>query len=120
MKLTRFLTKLQLETVQVELKNGTIISGTILNVSPSMNISLKNVKMTLKDRDPQELDFINVRGNNIRLVILPDSLNLDTLLVDETPKIKKGRAKVAKPGLKDRRGGKGGPARGGRPSRGRW
>lgn len=88
MKLTRFLMKLSLESVQVELKNGTVISGSILNVSPLMNISLKNVKMTIKDRDPQVLDYLNIRGSNIRMIILPDSLNLDTLLIDEVPKPK--------------------------------
>jgi hypothetical protein len=29
-----------------------------------------------------------VRGNNIRYYILPDSLNLETLLVEETPRVK--------------------------------
>ena len=94
MKLTRFLMKLSLESVQIEFKNGKIISGSVLNVSPLMNVFLKNVKMTIKDRDPQELDFINVRGSNIRLIILPDSLNLDTLLIDETPKMKNFKKKA--------------------------
>ncbi|ODV62299.1 mRNA splicing protein SMD1 [Ascoidea rubescens DSM 1968] len=126
MKLTRFLMKLSMETVQIELKNGTIVSGTILNVSPSMNISLKNVKMTVKDRDPVLLNFINIRGNNIRLAILPDSLNLDTLLIDEVPKKTRNRFNSAKTkpirssndskfkrGARGGRGGRGG-RRGGR------
>ena len=29
----------------------------------------------------QNLDTLSIRGNNIRYYILPDSLNLDTLLV---------------------------------------
>ncbi|EDO16310.1 hypothetical protein Kpol_1053p49, partial [Vanderwaltozyma polyspora DSM 70294] len=29
------------------------------------------------------LQYINIRGNTIRPIILPDSLNLDSLLVDE-------------------------------------
>ena len=120
MKLTRFLMKLSMETVQVELKNGTIVSGTILNVSPTMNISLKNVKMTVKDRDPVMLDFINIRGNNIRLAILPDSLNLDTLLIDEVPKktrnkLNSSKSKTGRPsGDKFKRGG----PRGSRVNRG--
>ena len=57
-----------------------------------MNTHLKNVKMTLKGKNPVSMDHLSVRGNNIRYYILPDSLNLDTLLVDDTPKIK------AKPG----------------------
>ncbi|CAO3634461.1 unnamed protein product [Cunninghamella blakesleeana] len=42
--------------------------------------------MTVKNCDPVSLDTISIRGNNIRCVILPDSLPLDTLLIDDTPK----------------------------------
>ena len=81
--------KLTNEKVSVELKNGTIIQGDIISVTPSMNINLKNVKMTLKNRNPVSLEYINIRGNNIRLVILPDELNLDNLLADSLIKNKK-------------------------------
>ena len=53
-----------------------------------MNTHLKSVKMTLKNRDPVQLDSLSIRGNNIRYYILPDSLPLDTLLIDDTPKAK--------------------------------
>ncbi|KAI7866232.1 hypothetical protein BDF14DRAFT_1743732 [Spinellus fusiger] len=88
MKLVRFLMKLNNETVSVELKNGTVIHGTITGVDMSMNLHLKTVKMTLKQKDPVPLDSLSIRGNNVRCVILPDSLPLDTLLVDDTPKSK--------------------------------
>lgn len=55
----------------------------------SMNTHLKNVKMTVKNRDPVSLDSLSIRGNNVRCVILPDSLPLDTLLIDDAPKSKK-------------------------------
>ncbi|KAJ5316756.1 hypothetical protein N7508_001264 [Penicillium antarcticum] len=83
-----FLMKCANETVTVELKNGTILHGTIMSVSPQMNTSLRTVKMTPKDRDPISLDTINIRGSTIRYYILPDSLPLDTLLVDDAPKPK--------------------------------
>lgn len=57
-------------------------------VDVSMNTHLRSVKMTVKNRDPVQLDTLSIRGNNIRYYILPDSLPLDTLLVDETPKAK--------------------------------
>ncbi|KAL7751511.1 Sm snRNP core protein Smd1 [Sorochytrium milnesiophthora] len=88
MKLVRFLMKLSNETVTIELKNGTVVHGTITGVDMSMNTHLKTVKMTVKDRDPIALDKLSVRGNTVRYYILPDSLPLDTLLVDDTPKIK--------------------------------
>lgn len=37
------------------------------------------------------MDTLSVRGNNIRLIILPESLPLDTLLIDDAPKIRKRR-----------------------------
>mmetsp|Transcript_27757 Transcript_27757/g.46998 ORF Transcript_27757/g.46998 Transcript_27757/m.46998 type:complete len:88 (-) Transcript_27757:535-798(-) len=52
----------------------------------SMNTHLKIVKMTLKGKNPVHLDTLSIRGNNIRYFILPDSLNLDALLVEEVKK----------------------------------
>lgn len=59
-----------------------------LGVDMSMNTHLKAVKLTVKNKEPISVDTITIRGNNIRYVILPDSLPLDTLLVDDTPKAK--------------------------------
>lgn len=81
--------KLNNETVSVEMKNGTVVHGTITGVDMSMNTHLKTVKMTVKNRDPVSLDSLSIRGNTIRCVILPDSLPLDTLLIDDSPKSKK-------------------------------
>ena len=53
-----------------------------------MNTHLKAVKMTLKNKDPVQVDALSIRGNNIRYYILPDSLPLDTLLVDDAPRAK--------------------------------
>lgn len=56
-----------------------------------MNTHLKKVKMTVRGREPQALDSLAIRGNNVRYFILPDSLPLDTLLIDDAPKPKKKR-----------------------------
>ncbi|THU90763.1 Sm-like ribonucleo protein [Dendrothele bispora CBS 962.96] len=116
MKLVRFLMKLNNETVTVELKNGSVIHGTITGVDMQMNTHLKTVKMTTRNRDPVSLDTLSIRGNNIRYFVLPDALPLDTLLVDDAPK-PKGRKKEDTRGRG--RGGRGGGDRGRVRGRGR-
>lgn len=53
-----------------------------------MNTHLKAVKLTIKGRETLALDHLTIRGNNIRYFLLPESLPLETLLVDDTPKIR--------------------------------
>ncbi|RWS05888.1 hypothetical protein B4U79_15723, partial [Dinothrombium tinctorium] len=81
--------KLSHETVTIELKNGTVVHGTIAGVDVAMNTHLKAVKMTPpKGANPIALESLSIRGNNIRYYILPDALPLETLLIDDTPKAK--------------------------------
>ena len=98
---------------RLTLLTGTILHGTITSISPQMNTALRAVKMTPRGRDPIALDTINIRGSTIRYYILPDSLPLDRLLIDDAPKPKnKARKEAADRGA---RGGRGGPrGRGGR------
>ena len=96
------------ETVTIELKNGTIVHGTISSVTPQMNTALRAVKMTARGQDPISVDSMNIRGSTIRYFILPDALPLDTLLIDDAPKPKNKARKEAD------RGGRGARGRGGR------
>lgn len=66
-------------------------------VDVSMNTHLKSVKMTVKNKEPVQLDTLSIRGNNLRYFILPDSLPLDTLLIDDAPK-PRGRPDRGGPG----------------------
>ncbi|WKX93007.1 hypothetical protein Q1695_010771 [Nippostrongylus brasiliensis] len=96
MKLVRFLMKLIHETVTIELKNGTLVHGGIIGVDVAMNMHLRSVKMTLKNKDTISLDSLSIRGNNVRYIILPDSLPLDTMLIDDEPRKKAARARVVR------------------------
>ena len=70
----------------------------------------------MRNRDPVSLDSLSIRGNNIRYFVLPDSLPLDTLLVDDAPKPKNRKKDEARG---RGRGGRGGGDRGGGRPRGR-
>ena len=104
--------KLSHETVTIELKNGCVITGTIIGVDIAMNTHLKTVKMIpSRGATPIQLDTLSIRGNNIRYFILPEALAFGSLLVDETPKAK---AKKREATGTARGGGSRGRARGGR------
>ncbi|KII69113.1 Small nuclear ribonucleoprotein Sm D1 [Thelohanellus kitauei] len=107
MKLVRFLMKISHETVTIELKDGSSVHGTITGVDMSMNTYLKSVKVVKKGCEPVQLNTLNIRGNNIRYFILPESLPLDTLLIDDTPRAKKKEDGLAKTVPKARGRGRG-------------
>lgn len=98
------------ESVVTELKNGTLIQGTITGVDVAMNMHMKNARMTVKARNPVNVDNITIRGSTIRHVVISDSVPLDTYLIDDTKKQKPPREKIVGPP----RGGGGGVGRGGR------
>ena len=100
MKLVRFLMKLNNESVTIELKNGTVVQGTVHGVDVSMNTFLRNVALTPKGKNQVKYDALSVRGSTIRYYILPDSLNLDALLVDDGPKKKGGGDAAAEASLR--------------------
>lgn len=78
--------------------------------------------MTVKSKDPVSLESLSIRGSTIRYFLLPDSLPLDTLLIDDSKKVRRRRADGGGVSMGSRgrggRGGRGGP-RGGRGGGGR-
>ncbi|GKT28712.1 Like-Sm (LSM) domain containing protein, LSm4/SmD1/SmD3 like protein [Aduncisulcus paluster] len=80
MKIVKFLQQLRGETVTVELKNGTSVHGTVTSVDYYMNITISNAKVRQTDGETITMDKTRVTGSNIRDVILPDTLNLESLL----------------------------------------
>ena len=99
MKLVHFLRKLVRETVTIELKDNTVVSGTVVGVDSAMNTHLRLVEIVRPGQDPARLDNMTVRGASIRYVILPDVINLGTLLEDDSPRktrIRRGESKEEK------------------------
>mmetsp|Transcript_28940 Transcript_28940/g.81524 ORF Transcript_28940/g.81524 Transcript_28940/m.81524 type:complete len:118 (-) Transcript_28940:271-624(-) len=86
MKLVKFLQKLNREQVTIELKNGSVVQGTVVGVDATMNCHLKKAKVTVRGKNPVSFATLSVRGSTMRCWLLPESLNLDALLVDDTPK----------------------------------
>ena len=98
--------KCKSEIVTVELKDGAVVTGTIEGVDIKMNLHLKLVKLTLKDRAPVSLENYSVRGNQIRHIELPDYLPIDTMLVDEPVRKPKPAAEKKNKSIKKRVGGR--------------
>lgn len=86
MKLVQFLRKLVRETVTIELKDFTVMRGTVVGVDSAMNTHLRLVTIQRPGHDEESLENVTIRGSSIRYVHLPDVINLGTLLVDDRPK----------------------------------
>lgn len=86
MKLVHFLRKLVRENVSIELKDNTVVNGTVVGVDSAMNTHVRLVHIQKPGQQEERLENMTIRGAQIRYVILPDSINLGTLLVDDSPK----------------------------------
>jgi small nuclear ribonucleoprotein D1 len=126
MKLVRFLMKLTNEHVAVELKDGSVVSGTVTGVDNAMNVHLKGVRITLspsrKRRPPTAnsgdtsglLENYSLRGANILMIVLPDNLPLEHYLVDDAPRANRPQGEAVPTTIHRTRGGvkrpRGGPS----------
>lgn len=97
-KLTDFLRKLHNQHVTLELKNGSTLHGTLINVE-QWTIALGDVTLhryyngtyipytgstTPPTTSTSHLKIVNVKEHAIRQVILPDTVDLDSLLVTDS------------------------------------
>ncbi len=91
-QLVKFLQQLSDVTVEIELKNGTIVTGQITGVDQNMNTHLSTVKVVTKGKKPLTMEQLSVRGANIRYIVLPTELNYDRFLANcDTAAVKKPR-----------------------------
>lgn len=75
-----------LTDVKLSLPCNSTSQANILNSTALASVYLANGQKNgsaFNNETTTSLEYINIRGNTIRQIILPDSLNLDSLLVDE-------------------------------------
>ena len=60
--------------VTIELVNGELYRGLMVDAEDNMNCQLQNVTLTARDGRVSKLEYVYIRGSKVRFVILPDML----------------------------------------------
>ncbi|EQC35421.1 small nuclear ribonucleoprotein D3 [Saprolegnia diclina VS20] len=84
-------------TITLELKNGEIYKGHLMEAEDSMNCQLKDVTLTGRDGQLSRLEQVYIRGSQVKLFILPDMLQKSPLF-KKIQALKKPNDKKAKKG----------------------
>ncbi|KAG9411835.1 Small nuclear ribonucleoprotein Sm D3 [Aphanomyces cochlioides] len=95
-------------SITLELKNGEIYRGHLVESEDSMNCQLKQVTLTSRDGQIHRLEQVYIRGSQVKLFILPDMLQKSPLF-KKVQALKKPEEKKPKKG-KGRGRGRGKPA----------
>uniref|UniRef100_A0A061QZT7 Sm domain-containing protein n=1 Tax=Tetraselmis sp. GSL018 TaxID=582737 RepID=A0A061QZT7_9CHLO len=66
--------------VVVELRNETLVKGTLDEADQFMNVHMSNVTLTPFQGPKRKLDNIFIKGRNIRMVHLPHKINCEEQL----------------------------------------
>jgi small nuclear ribonucleoprotein D3 len=74
--------------VTVELINGEVYRGLMVDAEDNMNCQLQNVTLTARDGKQSKLEHVYIRGSKIRLIILPDMLKNAPMFARFNPKNK--------------------------------
>ncbi|KYQ89099.1 LSM domain-containing protein [Tieghemostelium lacteum] len=61
-------------TITLELKNGELYRGTLVESEDNMNCKMKDITVTGRDGKTSHMEFCYLRGSKIRFFILPDML----------------------------------------------
>ena len=77
MNLNLIFKKILNETITVELKNETLIYGTLTKFDKSMNLYLKKVKKSFPNQKSIYFESVSIRGSIVRYIIIPNWINLD-------------------------------------------
>lgn len=68
------------ETVTVELKNSSVVTGTLSSIDQTMTAHLTAAKVVPARGEPELHHELTVRGMNIRMFLLNDTVDVDNLL----------------------------------------
>ena len=75
--------------VTVELINGEVYRGLMVDAEDNMNCQLQNVTSTARDGRQSKLEHVYIRGSKVRFLILPDMLKHAPMFKRFDPKNKK-------------------------------
>jgi len=81
--------------VTIELKNGEMYRGYLMDAEDCMNVRLDQVTMTAKDGKESNLEQVYIRGGQIRFIIVPDMLKHAPMFKRVATQQAKGRAAQA-------------------------
>jgi len=70
----KLLHEAECQNVTIELKNGEVYYGNLVNAEDSMNCKMNNVTLTAKDGQVTKLEHVYIRGSQVRYMILPNLL----------------------------------------------
>lgn len=68
------------DTITIELKNSSVVTGTLASVDQTMTCHLSGAKVVPFRGEPELHDELTVRGMNIRMFLLNETTDIDTLL----------------------------------------
>ena len=88
------------DTVTIELKNNSVVTGTLIDIDVNMTSHLSGAKVVPHRGEPEVHDELTIRGMNIRQFLLNDAVDIDTLLRKAAVNEKKAadKAKASKKG----------------------
>lgn len=89
-------------SVVIELKNDTEVSGIVEDVDAAMNVALSGAKHSLRDGSIVKMDSTTVKGPSIRYVHIPSKIRMRAQVSDYVKKLDRIRGQNKPSVIKDR------------------
>ena len=81
--------------ITVELKNGEVYRGKLIESEDTMNCSMKEVTMTSRDGRVRRMEECYIRGGHVKFIVLPDLLKNAPILKKVDTMKRKSEAEAA-------------------------